>query len=506
VSLSAEEIAEVVAELKGWAGAVVQRAFAPERRTAVLQLRSPGRTEHLLLSAEADLTRLHRVAERPRPPGAPAPFQAALRAEIEGLRLEAIAQLPGERVVVLHLAGRHRRRLVAELLGRHGNLLLLDEAGRVLHLAGPNLSRRRDNRPGRTYVPPEPRPGVDAARRSRFTGAAAEPADALPVNRAVEAAYAPLARQKALDAHRRILERPLQAALGRIDRALSRLEAEAARAAEAETWRRYGELLKPVLHQVEKGATTARVVDWYAEGTPEVEIPLEPELSPKENLERFFHRYRRLEAAPDRIAARQAALGRARPAILGLLEALEAASDETALEAVAESAVAAGHLRPEILEAAADGGPPASPAAGRSDGGERRPYHVFRSVTGRDILVGRGSSDNDALTFKVARGNDVWIHVRGQAGSHVVVPTAGRGEPDEQTLLDAATLAAHFSRARGETVVDVAWTQRKHVRKPKGSPPGRVLVSQERGLMLRLEPERLERLLAGGPPGGGAPA
>jgi predicted ribosome quality control (RQC) complex YloA/Tae2 family protein len=112
------------------------------------------------------------------------------------------------------------------------------------------------------------------------------------------------------------------------------------------------------------------------------------------------------------------------------------------------------------------------------------------------IWVGRNARDNDTLTFRFARGNDLWLHARGQTGSHVVVPGTGEAGPDGETLLDAAELAAHFSAARGEAFVEVASTRCKYVRKAKGAAPGAVTFSQERTIGLRHEPERLTRLLA----------
>lgn len=123
------------------------------------------------------------------------------------------------------------------------------------------------------------------------------------------------------------------------------------------------------------------------------------------------------------------------------------------------------------------------------------PYRAFRSANGARILVGRSARDNDALTLRVARGNDVWLHARGVQGSHVVVPDAGEA-PDARTLGDAALLAAHFSRARGEEAAEVAWTRRKHVRKPKGAAPGSVIATQERTLRVRLDAARLAELLS----------
>jgi predicted ribosome quality control (RQC) complex YloA/Tae2 family protein len=108
--------------------------------------------------------------------------------------------------------------------------------------------------------------------------------------------------------------------------------------------------------------------------------------------------------------------------------------------------------------------------------------------------VGRGAADNDA-TRRLARGNDLWLHARGQTGAHVVV-RLGKAPVDQETLLDAAHLAVHFSEARGEPQVEVAATLVKHVRKARGAAPGAVTYSQEKVLRLRLEATRLARLLA----------
>ena len=179
----------------------------------------------------------------------------------------------------------------------------------------------------------------------------------------------------------------------------------------------------------------------------------------------------------------EAALAR----VEALLDRLAAAEDDAALEAVGAEAV-------PVLGPGWSGGGRGGGGAGRR--GARIPYRRFQSHSGRDILVGRGAKDNHALTFKVARGNNLWLHARNRAGAHVVVPTGGRGEVDEATLLDAAHLAAWFSRARGEPQAEIAWTQRKRVHHPKGAPPGLVTLVGEKTLHLRVEPGRTERLLA----------
>src|SRR4029453_11481600 len=111
------------------------------------------------------------------------------------------------------------------------------------------------------------------------------------------------------------------------------------------------------------------------------------------------------------------------------------------------------------------------------------------------IYVGRGANKNDELTWKIARGNDLWLHARDVPGAHVVVPLERGRSADPDTLVDAATLAAHHSNARDEAQVDVGYALRKHLRKPRGAGPGVVLVAQQKTIRVRMEQARLERLL-----------
>ena len=111
--------------------------------------------------------------------------------------------------------------------------------------------------------------------------------------------------------------------------------------------------------------------------------------------------------------------------------------------------------------------------------------------------MGRDAPSNDALTVRVARPGDLWLHARGSAGAHVVVPGWSKeGGGDVEALLDAATLAAHFSDQRGEALAEVVYGDRRYVRKRRGSPPGQVELTRERVLAVRVEPARLARLLA----------
>jgi predicted ribosome quality control (RQC) complex YloA/Tae2 family protein len=272
--------------------------------------------------------------------------------------------------------------------------------------------------------------------------------------------------------------------VARSRRALEKLAEEAARVPAAEADRRAGDLLKANLHAVARGARQVTLTEWTEAGPVEVTVPLDPALTPRQNMERCYKRFRRIVESAARVEARTAEV-RSR---LAAAEALLARVDVAPLEGLAP-------IERDARRLAAGPRPAPGPGRRRRRDQPLPPYRTFRSLAGLALLVGRGAAENDQLTRRVARGNDLWLHARGQAGAHVVVRLAGQ-EADQEALLDAATLAAHFSDARGEPQVEVACTRAKYVKKGRGAAPGAVTYSQERMLHLRLEPARLERLLA----------
>jgi predicted ribosome quality control (RQC) complex YloA/Tae2 family protein len=266
----------------------------------------------------------------------------------------------------------------------------------------------------------------------------------------------------------------------KLERTLAAVEEDAARAVRAAEQRARAELLLPVASRLPRGAREARVQDWTRVDdrgrAAELVIPLDPAMSAAENAQRWLRRARRYRAAAARIASRRTEVSEQLSAARSLLTQAESAADAAQLAAVETAA-------------------PPTPARQGRDQAPRLPYRKFRSGAGAPILVGRSARDNDALSFRVARGNDLWLHARGVQGAHVVVPGAGEA-PDARTLADAALLAAHFSSARGEDGAEVAFTRCKHLRKPKGAAPGSVIVTQEKVMRVRREEERLAALLS----------
>jgi len=480
VSLTAAEIDAVVRELAPLAGARVNQVRVHGERALTLELFGRGGPARILVSAEPDLTRIHACGGRPpRADAAPA-FQQLLRRELEGATLGAIEALAGDRVVALRFeTARGALRLVAELTGRHGNVFLVGPDDRIRASAGRNLSQRRRLVPGAPYVAPAPPAGGGPAG-IRFVPV---PGETFPLSAAIEDAYAAREQERALAEGRRRLRDPLRAAIARSSRTQEKLAGEAARVPAAEADRRVGDLLKQNLARARRGAREIVVTEWTEAGPREVTVALDPALSPQANLERYYRRYRRITESAARVAARAAEVRGREAELRALLAELEQASLPQ-LEKLEREARRLGAA------------PRPAPAPRRRREEPAPPYRTFRSLARTAILVGRGPEENDALTVRVARGNDLWLHARGVAGAHVVVRLEKGRAPDQQTLLDAAHLAAHFSDARGEPQAEVASTRAKYVRKVRGAAPGAVTYSQEKVVLLRIEPGRVERLLA----------
>jgi predicted ribosome quality control (RQC) complex YloA/Tae2 family protein len=246
--------------------------------------------------------------------------------------------------------------------------------------------------------------------------------------------------------------------------------------------KRIGDLLLANTGTAERRGNLVVVTDYYTEGTPRIEMEIDENSTLQEEAVRRFARYGKAKRAAQEITRRLVELeneSETLDAQLSEIERIIAERDEEALAALGDDEKRAGTR----LRAAQRKSPESIP-------GVRR----YKSSDGYEILVGRGARDNDHLTFRVARPHDLWLHSADYPGSHVVIrnPSRGRDIP-HRTIIEAAQLAAHFSHARANAKVDVHYTQRKFLSKPKGAAPGLVRMSSFRSIAV--EPrEGVERI------------
>ena len=441
------------------------------------------------------------------------PFQRLVEARCKG-RLLSVEQVKLDRVVGLELEGEKGfkdtapTRLIFELTGRNANLMVCDLAGKIIGLdrpVTPEVNRFRELRTGLAYTAPPPYQKLDprmvkledlspllgkplasavqkhldgigrelASELARRTGLTPQtpvsesnlptiyqglqslvekPAERTDLSQSLRADWELEEAENLRKPLREALERQLKTLEARLTdytRALARLD-------EASKLRTWGDLLMAYARQIEPGKL-AKLTDF--EGNS-VEIPLEVGLSPIQNAEKFYLRAKRLEANAEKALELEPGTQAHSADLKSELEQLQ-------------------HLsRPELL---------AQNRKIREKGPEVGLR--LRSPSGFEVWVGRSSKENDLLT-RMAHSEDLWFHVQGIPGSHVILRTQGRNAalPD---LLYAAQLAAFYSKAKGDKNIPVDYTSKKHVWRPRKAAPGQVLYTQGKTLFVDAESPKL---------------
>lgn len=277
------------------------------------------------------------------------------------------------------------------------------------------------------------------------------------------------------------LRRTVTNLLERTRRKLAAQRKEREASLDRETLRRRGDIVTANLHAMTRGMTVLRAEDFYQEDMPEIEIPLRPELSPQQNAARFYKEYNKAKHA-EKILAEQIARGEIEEEYLGaVLDELNRAESERDLAEIRAELEAGGYVR--SADRRRQQKQPAS-----------RPMR-FRSSDGFEILVGRNNHQNDQLSLKTARRDDLWLHIQKFHGTHVIICCAGAPVPDG-TITEAAMLAAWYSQAREGQNVPVDVTQVRNLRKPNGAKPGMVVYDRYRTVIVTPDAALCERLRA----------
>ncbi len=227
-----------------------------------------------------------------------------------------------------------------------------------------------------------------------------------------------------------------------------------------EQLRRMGDIVTANLHAISRGQTLLRAENFYEADAPIIETPLKPDLSPQQNAAKFYKEYAKAKTA-EKVLAQQLLQGEQEAEYLAtVLDELSRAESESDLAEIRQELEAGGYVRPADRRKQ-----PKLPAS--------RPME-FTSSDGYRILVGRNNRQNDQLSMKTARKDDLWLHIQKFHGTHVIISCAGVRPPD-RTVTEAAMLAAFYSQAKNGQNVPVDVTQVRNLRKPNGAKPGMVV-------------------------------
>ncbi len=484
--LNSQDIAALAEEINSLCvGGRIQKITDRKAGGISCALRVSSRTLYLQLIASPSTRAALVSSTRPERKPELSNFARSLRQTLGAGRIHKVSAPQGDRLLTLEIeTAEGAYRLMAELFGRSANLYLLNAEDKLL--GAMNWDRARSGmHPGSPYQPlPARKSSLDS-----MTKAAAQGGFALS-RLAADGSRSLAFETELLDFERAEFQmsllRQLQRTQRRLSKRLAAQESDLAATQEGPNLRRQAEALVALGQPKLRGQHSVQAVDYNDPNCSSVEIPLNPEHSLGENAQRLFQRSRKLKRGQPRIEGQIANSIQQKKILEALEEQVNSAADFQALEAAAE----------QVQQKA-----PSKKRQGKKRGkqdaqGDRQPYRCYLSQNGSEIWVGKGARQNDELSLRLARGNDLWFHAEDQAGAHVVLRNLRHKEPDNESVLDAATLAAHFSRGGKSGEAEVLTTRCVNVRKPKGARPGSVVATHTRSILVRIEAQRLQRLLS----------
>ena len=522
----------------------IQKINQPFEQELVLQIRSNRQSHRLLLSAHPVFGRIQLTQTTFENPAQPSTFIMVLRKYLQGALIESIEQVENDRIVEMTVSNKNeigdhiQATLIIEIMGKHSNILLVDKSSHkileVIKHVGFSQNSYRTLLPGSTYIAPPSTESLNPFTikdeklfeilqtqettaknlQSLFQGLGHDTANELerilvsdklstfrnffnqetkpcltetsfsPVPFANQAGepfaslsdlldtyYKDKAERDRVKQQASELIRRVENELQKNRHKLKKQEKELLATDNAEEFRQKGELLTTFLHQVPNDQDQV-ILDNYYTNQP-ITIALDKALTPNQNAQRYFKRYQKLKEAVKYLTD----LIEETKATILYLESVETVLNQAGLEEIAE-------IREELIQTGF------IRRRQREKIQKRKKPEQYLASDGKTIIyVGRNNLQNEELTFKMARKEELWFHAKDIPGSHVVI--SGNLNPSDEVKTDAAELAAYFSQGRLSNLVPVDMIEVKKLNKPTGGKPGFVTYTGQKTLRVTPDPEKI---------------
>ena len=522
----------------------IQKINQPFEQELVLQIRSNRQSHRLLLSAHPVFGRIQLTQTTFENPAQPSTFIMVLRKYLQGALIESIEQVENDRIVEITVSNKNeigdhiQATLIIEIMGKHSNILLVDKSSHkileVIKHVGFSQNSYRTLLPGSTYIAPPSTESLNPFTikdeklfeilqtqettaknlQSLFQGLGRDTANELenilvsdklstfrnffnqetkpcltetsfsPVPFAnqvgepftslsdlLDTYYKDKAERDRVKQQASELIRRVENELQKNRHKLKKQEKELLATDNAEEFRQKGELLTTFLHQVPNDQDQV-ILDNYYTNQP-IMIALDKALTPNQNAQRYFKRYQKLKEAVKYLTE----LIEETKATILYLESVETVLNQAGLEEIAE-------IREELIQTGF------IRRRQREKIQKRKKPEQYLASDGKTIIyVGRNNLQNEELTFKMARKEELWFHAKDIPGSHVVI--SGNLDPSDEVKTDAAELAAYFSQGRLSNLVQVDMIEVKKLNKPTGGKPGFVTYTGQKTLRVTPDPEKI---------------
>ena len=525
----------------------IQKINQPFEQELVLQIRSNRKSHRLLLSAHPVFGRIQLTESTFENPAQPSTFIMVLRKYLQGAVIESIEQIENDRIVEITVSNKNeigdhiQATLIIEIMGKHSNILLVDKSSHkileVIKHIGFSQNSYRTLLPGAAYIAP---PSTEAlnpftikdeklfeilqtqeltaknlqnlfqglgrdtatelekqllndklATFRNFFGQETEPCltdksfSCVPfssktaenfdsLSQLLDIYYKDKAERDRVKQQASELIRRVENELQKNRQKLKKQEKELLATENAEEFRQKGELLTTFLHQVPNDQDQVILENYYT--NQPITIALDKALTPNQNAQRYFKRYQKLKEAVKYLTD----LIEETKATILYLESVETVLNQAGLDEIAE-------IREELIQTGF------IRRRQREKIQKRQKPEQYLASDGKTIIyVGRNNLQNEELTFKMARKEELWFHAKDIPGSHVVI--SGNLNPTDEVKTDAAELAAYFSKGRLSNLVQVDMIEVKKLNKPTGGKPGFVTYTGQKTLRVTPAPEKIQSM------------
>ena len=525
----------------------IQKINQPFEQELVLQIRSNRKSHRLLLSAHPVFGRIQLTESTFENPAQPSTFIMVLRKYLQGAVIESIEQIENDRIVEITVSNKNeigdhiQATLIIEIMGKHSNILLVDKSSHkileVIKHIGFSQNSYRTLLPGSTYIAP---PSTEALNpftikdeklfeilqtqelttknlQKLFQGLGRDTANELEklltndklsnfrsffkqetkpcltdksfscvpfssktteyfdnLSQLLDVYYKDKAERDRVKQQASELIRRVENELQKNRQKLKKQEKELLATENAEEFRQKGELLTTFLHQVPNDQDQVILENYYT--NQPITIALDKALTPNQNAQRYFKRYQKLKEAVKYLTD----LIEETKATILYLESVETVLNQAGLDEIAE-------IREELIQTGF------IRRRQREKIQKRQKPEQYLASDGKTIIyVGRNNLQNEELTFKMARKEELWFHAKDIPGSHVVI--SGNLNPTDEVKTDAAELAAYFSKGRLSNLVQVDMIEVKKLNKPTGGKPGFVTYTGQKTLRVTPAPEKIQSM------------
>lgn len=572
ISGLAHELNNAVCEMK------IDKVQQPEKDVFILSLRGAKGNCKLLISSGSGNARVHITKISRENPQTPPMFCMLLRKHLTGAKIVAVTQPEAERMLDIELSAYDemgvsvRRHLICEMIGKHPNLILVDDENRIIDCfrkIDGEMSEKRQLLPGMFYhLPPKPdkpelmscgeelfaelfanapaeknadkwliesfcgisplgareivygaagsasvhiselEKGSLYAVKERFAAAAKEkrfvpcmlsegekPKDIYcfwvkqyenayrirsfdSFSELLDEFYTERERLDHIAQRGQAIQKTVKNLRDRTARKLAVQTEELKATFDREQLREYGDIIKANLYRMERGTKSLTAQNFYSENCEDIEIPLDPKLSPQQNAAKYYKQYTKAKNAEKYLTEQIDNAEKELEYFESVLEELARADGIKDIADIRRELTETGYIREQSKK--------------KMKTPESKPM-VFSSRSGVEILCGRNNLQNDKLTLKDAYRGDTWLHTQKIHGAHVIISTMG-AEPDLDTLEDAACIAAYYSKGRSGSKVPVDYTKVKYVKKPNGAKPGMVIYTDYKTIFVTPDEERVNTM------------